>query len=307
MISVIIPLYNKENYIKQSIESVLNQTFSNYEIIVIDDGSTDNGPEEVFKFQDKRIRLIHQNNSGVSEARNRGIKEAKYDLIAFLDADDEWMPDYLQTQYELSMKYPDCSVFACNYQFMDSTGKTTKTIINKIQFSGIDGVLENYFEVACCSHPPLWTSAVVVSKNAIENIGGFPLGVKSGEDLITWSKLACKYKIAYTKSSKAIFILDNSHLIRNKPQRLHDENGIADSSFEKLYNENKNIKGLKSYISLWYKMRASVYLRLNNKKMTWKFCLKSLHYNILNYKVYGFMVLVLLPNAIQQVIRNKYE
>jgi len=90
MFSVVIPLYNKERSVKNTIESVLNQTFQDFEVIVVNDGSTDNSLEVVKSFNDERIRIINQKNSGVSSARNRGIKEAKYEWIAFLDADDLW-------------------------------------------------------------------------------------------------------------------------------------------------------------------------------------------------------------------------
>jgi glycosyltransferase involved in cell wall biosynthesis len=83
MFSVIIPLYNKELSISNTIQSVLDQTFQNFEIVIVNDGSTDNSVKEVEKFDDKRIRLIHQENKGVSAARNRGIEEAKYEWIAF--------------------------------------------------------------------------------------------------------------------------------------------------------------------------------------------------------------------------------
>ena len=307
MISVIIPLYNKQEQIKNTLKSVLNQTFQDFEVIIVDDGSTDRSAQEAEKIVDDRIRLIRQDNAGVSAARNRGIEEAKYNLIAFLDADDEWMPEYLETQYNLSKKYPECSVFVCNYEFKDSTGKIRPTIIKKLPFKEEAGILINYFEVASCSHPPLWTSAVVVRKQAIMDIGGFPMGVKSGEDLLTWARLAIKYKIAYSKLPKAIFILDDSHLIKNKPHRLHDENGFVDIELKKLYSTNKNIYGLKNYISLWYKMRASVYMRLGNITMTWRYSIKSLCYNCCNYKVYAFMLIVLLPRKIQQSIKNIYE
>ncbi len=92
LISVVIPLYNKEPYIKRAIDSILAQKIQDYEIIVIDDGSTDKSAEVVKSFPDPRIRLIQQENAGVSAARNRGIEEAKAELIAFLDADDEWTP-----------------------------------------------------------------------------------------------------------------------------------------------------------------------------------------------------------------------
>ena len=94
MISVVIPLYNKEEQIADTLQSIFAQTFQDFEIVIVDDGSTDNSVEEVEKFDDSRIRLIHQTNAGVSAARNRGIEEARGELIAFLDADDEWKPEY---------------------------------------------------------------------------------------------------------------------------------------------------------------------------------------------------------------------
>lgn len=306
MISIVIPLYNKEKQIANTLQTVLNQTFQNFEIVIVNDGSTDNSVEEVEKIKDSRIRIINQKNSGVSAARNRGIEETIYDLIAFLDADDEWKPEYLETQYNLFLKYPECSVFAVNYEFKNSKGKKTSTRINRLPFLGEDGILSNYFEVASHSHPPLWTSAVLVKKVAIKNIGGFPIGIKSGEDLLTWAKLAVRYKIAYRKIIDATFILDDSHLVRNKPLRVH-ENDKADIEFVKLYKEYKGINFLRSYVSLWFKMRSSVYLRLGDKLNTWKFGLKSLKYNPKNYKVYVFLLLVILPQKIQQIIRNRYE
>src|SRR5690554_5521626 len=100
MFSVVIPLYNKELSISNTIQSVLDQTFQNFEIVIVNDGSTDNSVKEVEKFDDKRIRLIHQENQGVSAARNRGIKEARYEWIAFLDGDDLWEKEHLE-EYEI--------------------------------------------------------------------------------------------------------------------------------------------------------------------------------------------------------------
>lgn len=96
MFSVIIPLYNKESQIKKTLESVLNQTFKDFEIVIVNDGSIDKSIEVVESFDDNRIRIINQNNSGVSQARNRGIIEANRKWIAFLDADDLWKPNKLE-------------------------------------------------------------------------------------------------------------------------------------------------------------------------------------------------------------------
>ncbi len=183
MISVVIPLYNKEGQIAHTLQSVFAQTFQNFEIVIVDDGSTDNSVEEVEKFDDSRIRLIHQTNAGVSAARNRGIEEARGELIAFLDADDEWKPEYLATQSGLYQKYPECSVYACNYEFRDSKGNVTPTIIRKLPFEGEDGILSNYFEVASCSHPPLWTSAVVIKKSRLYKLLGAFLWVSNREKI----------------------------------------------------------------------------------------------------------------------------
>ena len=167
MISVVIPLYNKEHQISETLRSVLEQTFQDFEVVIVDDGSTDKSAEEALKIRDPRIRLVRQENAGVSAARNRGVEEARFDLVAFLDADDLWKPEYLQTQYDLSRKYPQCDVFACNYEFVYADESTHPTVIRKLPFEGQDGILDNYFEVASCSHPPICSISIMVRKEAL--------------------------------------------------------------------------------------------------------------------------------------------
>lgn len=297
LISVIIPLYNKEKSIASTLQTVLNQTFSDYEIVIVNDGSTDNSVAEVEKVQDSRIRLIHQQNAGVSAARNRGIEEAKGDLIAFLDADDEWMPEYLATQYYLSRKYPECSVFACNYEFHDVERKVTPTIIHKLLFVGNDGILTNYFEIASCSHPPLWTSAVVVRKSALQAIGGFPVGVKSGEDLLTWARLACQYRIAYSKIPLAVFIFDERNFNTDQKQRMPESVDVVGNELVLLYKANPKIVGIKQYVGLWHKMRARIFL---SKHLRWRAfyeCVRAIQYHV-NAKILVFLILSLIPYRI---------
>lgn len=293
MISVVIPLYNKEQSIASTLQTVLNQTYQDFEIVIVNDGSTDHSVEEITKVLDPRIRLIHQENAGVSAARNRGIEEAKGEYIAFLDADDEWKSDYLKTQYELTQKYPECSVFACNYEFKDSQGKVTPTIIRKIPFKGEDGILSNYFEVASCSHPPICSITIMVKKNAIQSIGGFPIGVKSGEDLLTWARLAVNGEIAYNKQAYAIFNVEG-YSINEKPKRIPAEQDIVGQELKALLKAHPS-KGLRLYNALWHKMRSSIYLRLKMRKKSIREALISIRYNPLNYKLYIYIVLNLLP------------
>ena len=280
MISVIIPLFNKENLILRTLHTVLNQTFQRFEIIIVNDGSTDKSIAEVNKIKDERIRIINQVNSGVSAARNRGIQEAKYELIAFLDADDEWKEDYLQTQYELYLKYPECSVFSTTYLFQKTNGRRTPPLIQHIPFEGICGILSTYFKVSAVSDPPLWTSAVMVLKSAIQTIGGFPLRVKSGEDLLTWARLACRYNIAYTIKPMAIYYQGYSN---PRPPESKDYVG---EQLEILYKSYPDKIGLKKYVAFWYKMRMCRCLAHKMWKNALTALYKSLRYNPFQGKIY---------------------
>lgn len=297
MISVVIPLYNKAASILSTLECVRSQSFADWEVVVVDDGSTDGSGDIVNAINDSRIRVINLQNSGVSAARNRGIHEAKGEFIAFLDADDEWNKDYIATQFELTLKYPECDVFAMNYEFQDTNGKKTPTIINKLPFTDTDGILTNYFGVASCSHPPLWTSAVMVKKSALQSIGGFPMGIKSGEDLLTWARLACRYKIAYCKSPLAIFNVEG-YDTKEKPKRIPAEVDVVGQELKELLKTN-NAPGLKQYVGLWHKMRSSIFMRLRMRSKSIKEAIYGLKYTPSNIKLYAFILLNLLPKKLQ--------
>jgi glycosyltransferase involved in cell wall biosynthesis len=114
-VSVIIPLYNKAAYVERALASVAAQTFTDFEVIVVDDGSTDEGPKTVADFSDPRVRLIRQDNMGPGAARNRGLREATGELIAFLDADDEWLPDYLAEGVRLLDENPEAATVTSGY------------------------------------------------------------------------------------------------------------------------------------------------------------------------------------------------
>ena len=304
MISVVIPLYNKEEQIAHTLHSVLQQTFHDFEIIVVDDGSTDNSVAEVEKVHDVRIRLIHQANAGVSAARNRGIREAKYDLIAFLDADDEWKPGYLETQYKLYKKYPECSVYACNYEFRNSEGRVTPTITRKLPFPGEDGVLSNYFEVASCSHPPICSISIMVKKKAIQSIGGFPVGIKSGEDLLTWARLAVKYEIAFSCQVQAVFINDTKLFNADQKERKPENKDVVGNELGRLYQQNPMIPGLKAYNALWHKMRSRIFIDKGVHGKALSECFKSMQFQI-NMKIIVFLGLALLPRKLSHYLFKK--
>ncbi|MFZ4455013.1 MAG: glycosyltransferase family 2 protein [Bacteroidales bacterium] len=210
--SVVIPLYQKEDYITRAIDSVVFQSYPNFEILVVDDGSTDNGPEIVSLYSDKRIRLIRQANQGVSSARNRGIVEAQYDYIALLDADDRWKPSFLNEMKRLIETYPKCGWYSCRrYNYYRHRPK-------ELSYSELsEGVIEDYFRIAH-SNDIVHSSAIVVPKIVFSEIGGFNVNVKTGEeDFVMWTKIAANYKVCYTDKPLSCYFFDEANL----EKRLH--------------------------------------------------------------------------------------
>ncbi len=203
MISVVIPLYNKAPYIERAIRSILCQTSRFAEIIVVDDGSTDAGPELVQSLNNSQIRLVRQKNQGVSVARNRGIAEAKSALIALLDADDAWEPRFLEVILKLRKKYPRAGAYATAYRVVTPDAQDYMPEFNLAFPDGNDGCIENYFQAALTF--PVWSSAVAVPKKVFEEIGGFQYREIMGEDADTWLRIALRYPIAWSSERLAIY------------------------------------------------------------------------------------------------------
>ncbi|MDD3595651.1 glycosyltransferase family 2 protein [Sulfuricurvum sp.] len=296
MISIVIPLYNKEADIASTLKSVLAQTYQDFEIIVIDDGSTDNSTTEVKKFNDSRIRLISQFNAGVSAARNRGIEEAQFNYIAFLDADDEWLPEYLSVIYSLITKYPNCNVYATSYTIQNNSS-STMVQLQGLSFSSPDGILDNYFSVATKNLPPLWTSAVCAKKESLQNIGGFPIGIKSGEDLLTWAKLSIHNGIAYSKQNMSIY---HNEIQAWEPGRPVSDIDVVGNELLCLIPivQKESLQSYKYYIAHWYGMRASTFLRHKKRFKAFKEVLKALRMRFFYPKIFVFLLLTLTPDSI---------
>lgn len=198
--SVIIPLYNKAPYIRKALESVLAQTYTDYELIVVDDGSTDGSAEIAESFlQDpasrlspfaSHLRLLKQPNQGVSAARNNGVAQAHGDYIAFLDADDWWEPTYLERMAQLIKDYPDAGLYACNYVYY----KPGKTHVALNIPTGYINYPKAYYESDAM---PVWTGAAMIPRKVYDEMGGFPIGIKLGEDFLLWAKIALRYPVAF--------------------------------------------------------------------------------------------------------------
>jgi len=263
---VVMPLYNKEKEVARAIISALAQSMSDFELIVVDDGSTDSGPKIVRGYRDPRIRMELQANAGVSAARNRGIELARAGLIAFLDADDEWHPNFLMTILDLALKYPECSVFATSYYIANTKTGTRRAVLRGLPPNFREGILQGYFEVASQSDPPLWSSAIAVRGAAIRAIGGFPVGVATGEDLLTWAKLAVEYKIAYSIAPLATFWEPEE--MSSRPGRVPAVPDRVGEELAQLIDRRGSAAaaGLIDYVAHWHRMRGVIFLRLADSR-----------------------------------------
>lgn len=195
MFSVIIPLYNKAQYVQRAIDSILKQTFQEYEVIVVNDGSTDGGEQKILAYGDQ-VKLITQSNQGVSEARNRGITEAKYPWIVFLDADDFWQPNYLDTIRQGITQFPQAGILGCSYsQSTESLGNTD----SQGWFQ-----MEDYFKRAMVN-TLFFTSATVIRKSFFLENPGFDRELSRGEDLDVWFRTVLFYGKPVYNLSKLVF------------------------------------------------------------------------------------------------------
>jgi glycosyltransferase involved in cell wall biosynthesis len=205
MISVVIPLYNKGPHIAKTLDSVLAQTVPPAEIIVVDDGSTDEGAEIVRGYLDRGVRLVRQDNQGVSAARNRGLHEAQSEHVAFLDADDWWMPNHIATLSRLMEAYPHAGLYStANLILRDGLYFRVRSSYE----DGWSGLVDDFFLRYSKGLSLVNSTTACVKRELLLGVGGFPNRVRRGEDIIAWCKLALDHAVAHAKIVTAVYNLD---------------------------------------------------------------------------------------------------
>lgn len=211
-------MYNRRAYIRRAIESVLAQSHSDFELIVVDDGSTDECSTLVRGCRDTRVRLVSQSNAGAGAARNRGILEAESDWVAFLDSDDEWLPGFLEQCVSLATLNPEVGAVFTNIR---------STVPDKpwlaLQFAS-PRVLDDYFALAVQNRGRgMTSSSVMVRKQALKSIGGFPVGVHRSEDLDTWLRLAITFTVGCVPEVLAVYHTETAGSVALFPEPFFPE------------------------------------------------------------------------------------
>ena len=283
MFSIIIPLYNKEKYIAEAINSVIKQSYPNFELIVVNDGSTDDSVSIVEKIADARVKLISIENAGVSVARNTGIKVAKYSWIALLDGDDWWAPTFLEEMVKEIAQYPNEVLFASGRSrvFETALDRYTNTLLPE------DGktLLLSYFKVLQNYLPLLHSSNVVIKENHFKNAGYFREGQKQHEDHDLWMRLAIANKVVFINKNLSFYRKNAEGSSSGNFYEAKDFNTFLktiESVIEKLSDEDKHC--MKQYAS---RFSALTYLK--------------------HYGAYSHEEKKLLEKPLQRIIIGKYQ
>ena len=294
MISVVIPLYNKEHSILSTLESVLAQTYKDWELIIVDDGSTDNSLNVVKEFVgqidnrllDDRLTLISKKNGGVCSARNRGIQEAKGEYVAFLDADDLWDENYLTEQAKMILDFPEAAMWGINF-----AETRNKKIVRRVATGlpdGFRGYVENYFcipgRVSDLFHP----TGVVVRKEVFAKVGMFDERIKYAEDTDMWFRIIATNPVAFYDKYLVFYQWDAENRAMNKFRDLrYFLPYYVDKYRDPLFKQNK-------VFYRWVNRWAAVHIRRyyfsddEENRIAAKEAVAKLDYSIIPFK-YRFL------------------
>jgi glycosyltransferase involved in cell wall biosynthesis len=237
--SVIIPLYNKQNYVENALKSIINQTFTDYEIIIVNDCSTDESVSKIVPYLSDKIKLIqHEKNKGLSATRNTGIKIAKADYVTYLDADDLWKSTFLETIFRLIQNFPEAKIFGTNYE--EVYGETILNPQNNSDLlpNNFEGII-NFFKMntkqGIYNH-----GSVCFHKSVFEKVGFYDENITFSEDIDFNIRANSKFKLAYCNTIGMQYTMQSENQLTTS--KISDK-AIPDFNlYDKLASDNKNIK-----------------------------------------------------------------
>lgn len=298
--SVIIPLYNKENHIEQTLRSVLNQSFTDFEVIIIEDCSTDNSKKKAETMLSEKIKIIqHEYNKGLSATRNTGIENASSNFLAFLDADDIWHENYLEKIVQLIQNFPTAHLFATNY-FEAYSNKVAVRPASNLKNFDTDGIVPDFFESNI--HQNIYCpSSLCVKKEVFEKIGGYNPNINYGEDVDFNIRANSLFQLAYSSLPLVSNIMFSENKITNGS--LKNKNITNFELYEPLADANKS---LKKYLDINRYMMASNYKKEYDLE-NWRKLKKGIHKNpeLSGLNLKQRILLELPPFALRFILKLK--
>ncbi|MEP1034896.1 glycosyltransferase [Ekhidna sp.] len=274
-VSVIIPVYNGENFISETINSVLKQSFKDFEIILVDDGSKDNTKKILESFSDQRLKVLHIENRGVSNARNVGYKESKADFLAFLDADDLWLPERLYETVAYLDAHIEVGLVHTHMAVIDENSKENGDV-----YAGKEGdILEDLLLWnGCCIPAP---SSILMRREVLENIGLFDTNLSTAADQEIFFRIANQYKIGMVSKVLGLYRIhgENMHLniVRMEKEHIYAYN----KAFKLDLYKNRSFKR-KCYSNMYMILAGSYWVQGANKKRAIIMIMKSLQSDFSN-------------------------
>lgn len=299
-ISVIIPLYNKAPYIKRAIDSVLSQTIQDFEIVVVGGNSSDGGEEIVHGYSESRIHFVEEQGQGVSSARNQGVREARADLIAFLDADDEWASNFLETILILREYYPHAGFYGTGC-YINKNGKKTACIYNDNKG---EQLIHNYFRAKnSFGDFIIITSAMVIPKKIFLSVGGFPRKYIQHEDRYLRARIALDYDVAYSPKLCAIYHF-NYATYSNRARKYVEEpfSKYIEEHYDKIKYKS-NIDDIIEFCDRGKNGVIQLNLEWNKDKKRVRKDIQSITSQKLRFKKYYLLILSYMPSTMVHLQR----
>lgn len=245
--SVIIPLYNKASYVAKAILSVLSQSISDFELVIMDDGSKDDSYEVALKTIEghHNCHLYRQKNGGVSVARNNAVALSQGEYLCFLDADDWWDEQFLAEMSQLIDEFPEAGIYGTNYTIVNETKHKTREAQIGVE-DGFERGYINYCQAyAKTMYMPLWTGAVCIPRGVFEEMKGFPNGIKLGEDFLLWMRIALKYKVVFLNQPLAYYNQDVESTGKGVRRRGYEPDSFMTFHFDQFEEAEKTNPDLK--------------------------------------------------------------
>lgn len=301
--SVVIPVYNKEPHIARSVSSVISQTFTDFELIIVCDPSTDNSNIEVSKFKDPRIKVFHRDEPGPGgyAARNLGIKVAKAEWVAFLDADDEWYPEHLEKMAALSKQFPQAKVMGCGSETVDPDVSRERLYDNYFKKNKDCGShylsFFDYINSEVNGMRPLNGITACITKNILERSGAFPASkANRGGDVDTWLRcIEMAGGIAWGSHVSAVYYRNSVNMVTKTHLSLAKNER---DTVKKLLNKHsgETAKLLKRFsnrrtISAWVQN-----CKIKNQKNF--MLLGRIYFEVDTIQNAGWVILTMMPQAV---------
>ncbi|HBE17483.1 MAG TPA: glycosyl transferase family A [Cyanobacteria bacterium UBA11149] len=273
LVSIIIPAFNSENTVKETIESVLNQTWTDWEIILVNDGSQDSTLEIVNNINDNRLKIFTYSNGGANASRNRGLSHASGEFVSFLDADDLWTPDKLESQFKALQENPEAAVAYSWTNSIDETGN----FLRRGSYITANGdiytklLLIDFIESG--SNP-------LIRRAALANVGDFDESLAAAQDWDMWLRLAAQYHFVAVSSVQILYRVSNNSMSANILRQEAASLQVIEKSFS---NAPQSLQYLKKYsIGNRYKCLTFMALQRNPSRKQGIIAMKLLIYTIKN-------------------------